>query len=511
MKWYLPYLSGLLVGAAFINHRLGFLVAIALLPMLVLISQKGRRRTKIIHIWLSGLLAYGFVMSWLLFTNPATWTAIKEPSATILVILSWLLTSLVFSLGWAFFGWVATLPSLKKISAWHLLLLPSAWVAGEYLRSWLFSVFWSSSQASLGAHWNFGNLGLGLVDTPLAALARLGGLFGLCFVAVVINLAIYQLFRKQYRAVFVSIGPIAFILVFSIVFYGPQESKDIRVGLAQLTNKASDIELLNQQLAQQPQSLDILLLPEYAASLENVNGSELLSSRVAKQAKVTIFSREEFSFNGVPKRQDLLVHADQNGQLQSVQDKSFLIPTGEYLPYVAKSLMKLSGQNLAIYQFQLERQLQKAESPEKVIEIANLRVGSIACSGVISPYLYRSLANQDSQILTNSASLNVFAKSPTYFEQARTMARFQAIANNQPFAQAARNGYSYLIDRNGKFVLESHNRGFQLLSGQVAIGNDKTLYTKLGEWVASTAIAMLLAVLLPWRSWLRRFQRSHRV
>src|SRR5688572_18659721 len=143
MTRWLPFVSSVILGLAFFDERLSWLVAVGLLPLIVFWQQpKISKRTKTLLTWLAGFVFYAIVSSWIVFTEPSRWTTLGPEVGKLMAAISWLLSALVWSSGWAVFAWLNSHYKLmdKRLNAW--LLVPAAWVVGEYLRSWAFSIFW---------------------------------------------------------------------------------------------------------------------------------------------------------------------------------------------------------------------------------------------------------------------------------------------------------------------------------------------------------------------------------
>ena len=122
------------------------------------------------------------------------------------------------------------------------------------------------------------------------------------------------------------------------------------------------------------------------------------------------------------------------------------------------------------------------------------RVGSAVCSSVISPEDYRNFANKGATIFTNSASLNIFKGSPLFAWQQKSFAKFMAISNSRYFLQSANSARAYVLDNNGKTLVESP--GHKVLTQDVVNNNKKTLYTLTGEVLTYIGAVVLVVMLV---------------
>jgi apolipoprotein N-acyltransferase len=242
-----------------------------------------------------------------------------------------------------------------------------------------------------------------------------------------------------------------------------QGSRTIKVASIHL-NEKSDMTLANPGLWP-PEGTDLLVLPEYSGILKYKNYKQMLH-RLSKDG-IAITSID----NGrSPAGTNRIIVLNRDGYVISSEDKTFLIPTGEYMPYVLQLGFRLIGKSQALVDFRYSQQLTKGSHAETPIMTNNgLSVGALACSGVGSLNGYRSLSRDGADILTNSASLAFLLPNSIYHTYARNMARFQAVSNNKAFIQASRSGQSYIIDNQGSFVARSYNQQDQLLTANVRL------------------------------------------
>ncbi len=502
----LPLLSAALWILSFVHYRSGFLVLVSLIPLLWFLdlaqAKKLARKKVLGSVWFTSFLSFLGVMAWILSTHPGTWAGIDQKVPTVFVVLVWLLSALVMSTGPLIFALLLALFKKLPLYDWKILLiLPGAWIIGEYIRSWLFSIVWYGAGATIGPHWNFGNLGLGLAATPLLPISRLLGLYGLSFVAVVSNIALFWLLKKRFRqslTIFFSIA--ALLAVTSLGFR--ISSKNLQVAAVQLENAQLGY---NDRLkafveSKQAPGANLVVFPEYADFL-NTQHSEsaqpVLGSIFQGKKGVGIESQaiNDSDITQSKQRIDRSYYYNEHGAVLAQQDKTFLIPNGEFLTGVTRWLLDNTGHDTLVSTFNTSRALQKADKSEQVINAEGLRVGSIACSGIVSPELYRRLANQQTDVLANTASLGIF-RSDEYFQQSKALARFDAVANNKPFVQATRDGYSYIISSNGAFVAETKHKNMDYLTANVRISNGKTPYSRFGEaFLCLTTVLLLVSIL----------------
>jgi len=157
-----------------------------------------------------------------------------------------------------------------------------------------------------------------------------------------------------------------------------------------------------------------------------------------------------------------------------------LIPTGEYMPYLIQSVLKIIGQDQITDVFTKNVGVAKGGFKEHAVIYDSVTYGALACSGIIAPQLYRELTKDGAQILVNTASLDIFNDSSTFREQAFSMAKFIAASNARPFLQSARGGNAFIMDSNGNIIARSKDSGIAIVRGEVDLNTKKTIYTMLG-------------------------------
>jgi apolipoprotein N-acyltransferase len=189
-------------------------------------------------------------------------------------------------------------------------------------------------------------------------------------------------------------------------------------------------------------------------------------------------------------------HNSQSELVKNYQ-KSFLIPGGEYIPYIYHIILFYSGNTSLIQDFKMTRQVNKATNKEQALEFSGVRYGSLACSGAIAPSLYSGLARDGAQVLTNSASISTLGVSPQYYRQATQMSKFIAVANARPFIQSARGGSSYILNKDGyEKVGIKASRSSEVASTEIVSNKQKSPYTILGEWVVGASLIAVLLLML---------------
>lgn len=502
---WLPFLSSALIIVAFSQYQFSWVVFVAVVPYLFFLKQEltGKHPHIILRTWLMGLFACLGVTGWLAVADTGGWLQVHGMAVTVATFTVWLLLGACLSVGFVLFGYLLNRFHNKRSFFWFTLtILPLAWVVAEFGRSLFASLIASGPGGSFGANFNFGNLGYAGSATVVGFSARLIGLYGVSLLVVFVNVALFWASQKRYKPLLVVAVVLGLISVGG--FYWPVHGSTIHIGVVQLP--ADDeyyydslTSALQNRTPNQP--LDILVLPEYSEYLENSvpqQQAAISSAAFGNKNGVVVYSRHGAAQQGHPTNQ--IVVSDRNGHVTATLDKSFLIPSGEYLPWVIEGPLKAFGQSALTSYFDKEIRVAKSSSAESPIRANGVVYGVLACSGVITPNGYQTLAKHGASVLVNTASLNQFRRAKMYHQQAKQFAHFQAVANNRPFGQSAKGGNSYIINRNGRFVSLAGTDDI-VVSAKVLNNTSRTPYSLFGEWLL--VISLLTLVWFSFRSYSR--------
>lgn len=494
--------STALLVLPFLKSELAWVSFVSLVPLFFALETMNKQHwspKKIIAvIWLGGLVYMLCVTSWMLQINTSLWSYAQNVPLDGLIVLTWLACSLVLSLGFIFFGWIIVKGQAHKTVLRLIFVVPAAWVIGEFIRSWLNSVAFIGPEGTLGAFYNFGNLGFAAINTPFGYASRLVGLYGLSFLVVMINACLYWIMKRQLR---LPIAALSCALLLTLVGYFAYKEPSaptkhvaaIQLGMEQYVYDAQLHNLLQADKNRGSSRAEVVVLPEYASFFEQGNAQSrqsIIRELTDGQEALFVYSRQMPGPRGLGTNQ--IVYKTSGGTELSTQEKNFLIPTGEYLPYLHRFILKIIGHDQIISIFNANTGFAKGESAEYPVEYNSVYYGALVCSGAIAPQLYRDMAAQGAEVLINSASLGVFKDSPLYREQSESMVRFNAVANAKPFIQAARGNHSYIFDQNGRTLAHTSELGIDVIEADISPSSAKTLYTKFGEYMVFVSLVILI-------------------
>jgi len=476
-----PIAAGILLSVPFWQVNYGWLLIPCVIGYLLWLDQKPSTK----QIWLSGAVFFSIIANWM-YHIKATELIPDNVLAIAFLVLTFSIVVGTLSLGFLLFGYLYNKFKVELSQPRALILVPALWAVGEWFRSSLFSIVGMGPGGILGAHWNFGSLAFPASITPFGYGARVVGQFGLSALIIALSIGIIQLVKKQKFGI-MAVGAVVAICLAGRVFYIYPEGSQLSVGALQLDDSSySDYgyqrDLGPVMSSHDPSSpIDILVMPEYSyifTQKEYKNAETIALKKVTTSQSLIITSKSGEARQG---HKNLVTFYKPDGQIVTQQQKQFLIPAGEYIPYFYEWILVLSGNTSVIGNHQVKNTVSPSDQAAKPVAYKDENVGSLACSGAIAPEFYRKLVSSGATVLTNSAALSTMGLSSSYYAQARQMAAFLAVANARPFVQSARGAQVFMLDQNGQTVAKSDKPGVHYIEGNIKANNKRTPYSYVGE------------------------------
>lgn len=501
-KWILPVASGFLLILAYPPFNLELFIWLGFAPLFLFIFSKDRlTKEKFWAGFIAGSLYFLIVMKWFWSVYPLAWAGLESRFWGFLLIFSvWAISGLGMGLWWG-----VNTAFLSKFSGRRFfILIPSVFVISEYLRSWFFGLLWAGSGTLWGPHWTMGNPAYALHNNPLfLKLSSFAGIYGIIFLVVLINALIFELINSHKKANLIA--AISIIVLLTLV---PKLSDKI------FLSNSLNLEKIAVAVIQTKETSDANHSPE--KKLEDFKlklGLFRESTKLNPQPKAVIFpegsdffknlslfldTEETRNFFGNSFSEPTLIIdnskiTDEAGRLKSrviyldskkgalgFYDKRFLTPGGEFLPYHLKSLIDLFSKDAAT-KFAALREFSGGAKPTTVIESESFKAGALACSGIISPSLFRELSKQNPDFLIILASTGLFKGTDDLISQDLAAAKFRAAENDKYLILAANYGLSYVVSNAGKIEKIASDKEPGLFTTQVVPRKNRTWYNKIGD------------------------------
>jgi apolipoprotein N-acyltransferase len=457
----------------------------ALVPLLVT-ALGARPRAAFGWGWLHGLTFFLVLLRWLDFTI-ATYSEIPWP-------LTW--GPLVLLAGWCglFTAAVSGLVSLvgRRCSpAWGLAVAPCLWIGGEWLRGHLFSGF------------PWGTLGYSQYRMlPVIQVAELGGVHAVSFVLVAVNAALTGTLVLGRGRALAGAG-LAAVLLAAVLGFGevrlheaprPAEARIalIQAAIEQPLKFDPDharavldtyLELTRQAGAAHP---DLIVWPETAAPTVLRRDAGLLRTlrALAGDLHTSLLIGSVDVLDGAPLRLSNAAFLVTERGIEARYDKIHLVPFGEYVP-----LSGVIGFVRGWAEF-----IAELEPGTRAVVFAGppAPFGVVICYEGIFPDLFREFVNNGARVMVNMTNDGWFGRTSGP-EQHLTMYPFRAVEHRIAVVRAANTGVSAFIAPTGQIV--RHLGLFQrdVLVDAVPLRQGRTLYTRLGDWVAWLSLGLAAA------------------
>jgi apolipoprotein N-acyltransferase len=367
-----------------------------------------------------------------------------------------------------------------------LVLVPSAFVVGEALRSW----------EGLGGPW--GLLGASQWNAPaLLAVAALGGIWGLSFLLVAVNVAVAAAVApavptatRALAAVAAAALPLA-ALGFWAWRPAPPPAGTVRVAFVQ-PGVVGPVEERFRASERLSRALPAAARPDLVAWGESSVGRDPAANpgdvarlaAVARDAGAPVLANvdAERAGEGGIYKSALLVGP--SGVLGSY-DKLRLVPFGEYVPLRpllgwvtrltdAAAVDRHRGANLA------------------VLDAGGLAVGPLVCFESAFPDLARNLAARGADLVVVQTADTTFQGS-WGLDQHASLSAVRAVESGRPVLQAAISGTSAAFDARGRRLAWAPGDWRGAATVELPLSGERTPYARVGD-VVPLACGLALAV-----------------
>jgi apolipoprotein N-acyltransferase len=499
--------SSILLILSFPRPDVGLLSLFALVPLFTGLSDTGKLKAFLVG-WGTGIIWFFVSYNWISHSI-TTFGNIPLPLAEGVIFLLAGIHGLYVGLFSILIPLVAREGKIDSSGAWerggmgdkgrfaytHLLthtftpvlVLPSAWVLLEIVRSWFPAPFPWLLMGS--ATWKI---------PFLRPLYELAGVHGVSFWIVMVNVLFWTTFKvgrgERSRAGMLLIG-----VLFLPLILNPAQLKSpgqkLKVGVVQ-GNFQQELkweedlreETLRTYLSLTDEAVQkgvqLVIWPEtavpsfYQAEPELI---ERLTRFVSERDIHLIFGSPGYDIAG----RDILLynrvyHLSPDGK-DDFYDKTMLVPFGEYVP--------LAGL-LPFVDKMVPGEGEFARGTWEGPFSTPVPSGALICYEISIPSLARREVRDGSLILVNVTNDSWFGRSWGPYQHLAVSA-IRAMENRVPVLRAANTGISAIIDRSGRIVrsIPLDERG--VVVAEIDTGGGQTLYTRLGDWIVIPCVAVI--------------------
>lgn len=435
-KVILPILSAFLLSLSFSSFNLWQFAWCGFIPLFIALEKKSLRQSFMIA-YSSGVIFWTLTVYWLVHVT----------------LIGQAVLILYLSVYFGVFG--LAIYCLRFFSALKsLFFIPGAWVLLEYVRSYLFTGFpWALTGLS-----QYQNL-------PVIQIADITGAWGVSFLIVFINFALYLLLRRRLRlreflicagVLFISLGygflklsqdkgdgslrepsPLFQKIKVSVVQGNiPQELKWNRQAVNFIQNNYKELTI---EAAQDKP--DLIIWPE--ASMPSLWGrdeaefTQIFS--LAKELKINLLVGAVSNFE--PDYFNSALFIDKTGNPSNIYHKVHLVPFGEFVPF--KNIFPFLQTIAPIGDIQPGKELTIFKQP--------VEFGVLICFEDLFPELSRKLLKRGAKFLVNITNDAWYKESSAPFQHLAASV-FRAVENRVYLARAANTGISGFIEPSGRIL-----------------------------------------------------------
>ncbi len=492
MRILLAVLSGFLFALAFPDFAIGWLIFLAPIPLFVALARARRAWEAFFLGWISQTVAWLLMVPWVVRVM-SHYGGLPYVTGALIFVAMCLILGLYGGLFALLFYRIA-----PGVHFHRWLLVPLAWAAVEYARTYLLT----------GFPWNL--IAAAIVDyTPLAQFDRVAGPYALGALILLPAIAVSWLLIARPRGmrlvavvapvtivcfVWWATGIVAWKLIarpnpgttYTAALIQPDISQEMR------WSDASLMQIFQRMMDMTGEAVHsgatVIIWPEstvplsYAATDFYRQAIEAVSRASAVDLILGSVAEDPANHNRIWNAAFLV----SGGHTIDHYDKIRLVPFGEYVPL----------RKMLFFAHKLVHEVGNFEfgTTDKPL-VGLFRYGPAICYEIVFPQIPRTQVIHGADVLvtiTNDAWYDGTAAPRQHLNQAR----LRAIENDRYLLRAATTGISAVVDPTGRIVDELPMNRQGIIYAHFQPRHSRTLYGRFGDWFAWIACALVLVTAL---------------
>lgn len=393
---------------------------------------------------ISWWVKYALALLWFWSTYPIEWLPLQSGGwQLVLIFFYWSTAALWLSVGsFVLVGvwWLirSFLPQLQVRTA--LLIFPILWVWGEVFGSVVFSIATLGEGGFINTKFSFGYTGYLLAEHATALqLASVGGVYILSFTISALAVAFYIVWSNRSYWWLVS-GVAVFVVSLFLLptnpttvssgyrvaaidtYFGPQTLQtDTTQNVAQLQAAVAAA------VAQDP---DYIILPEDARYLAHDDAAYTMALAALETAWAITFIDSGQVWRGETSVLQATVY-DNESKTSATVDKRYLVPQGEYTPWLYKKILQLFGQGDIVSYIERGRGYAVGDNTNQN-NLPEAAPGILFCFESVDPLGVRTIASEREAVpfVAHIVSHAWFHEPQQLWQQLDAMLRVQAVWND---------------------------------------------------------------------------------
>lgn len=472
-------LSAVLLCLPFLIPNLWILSWVSLVPFFLAIEGKTTKQIFYLS-YFTGILFWAGTIYWLIHVS----------------LIGLILLILYLSLFFALFGILTSLVLRKKYFL-NFIFIPCLWVSLEYLRAHLFSGF---GWALLG-YSQYLNL-------PVIQVADITGTYGVSFLIVMANAAIFYLPKKNKSK---SPLVIFIILLIPTLVYGfnqlerPLSGAETKISVVQgnIPQEEKWDEKFKRDILEKYKSLtrqasrdkpDLIIWPETSVPGYLLEEQWLYDevTSLARETKTNLLVGAPVYDRDSGKSFNSAILFSPEGKMVLMHHKLHLVPFGEFVPF--EGFLRFIRDHILIGDF-IPGKKYTIFFPEK----AASPFGVLICFEDTFPELVRRFINSGADFMINITNDAWFKKTAAPYQHLQASV-FRAVENRINVVRSANTGYSGFINPKGEIINRVHlgkeEIGISGFSTQVlTVSKIPTFYRRFGDIFALMCIFLSLLLI----------------
>jgi apolipoprotein N-acyltransferase len=483
--------SGVLFALAFPDAGIAWLIFIAFVPLFVALACARGWREALLLGWVSQFTAWLMMVPWVVRVM-SHYGGLPYVTGVLIFVAMCMILGLYGSL-FAFAVW--RIRPGAGFGRW--LLLPLAWAAVEYARTYLLTGFpWNLIAASIADY------------TPLLQFDRVAGPYALGALMLLPSVLIGWLIVARPRGIRAAI-PVASViivcflwwvtgLVAAKLFVRPSGRPPARAALLQ-PNISQEMRWNNENLIEIFQRMMAMTNEAVAGGAQTVIWPE---STVPLSYSTTDFFRDAIESVSAARGVDVILGsvAEDLRQPDKLWNAAFLVSGGKTIGHYDKIRLVPFGEyvplrKLLFFAHKLVREVGQFEFGTKDTPLVGLhRYGPAICYEIVYPQIPRQQVRHGADVIvtiTNDAWYDGTSAPRQHLNQAR----LRAVEDDRYLLRAATTGISAFVDPSGRVVAEIPMNKQGIIYASFEPRHSETPYVRFGDWFAWVAcVVTVMAV-----------------
>lgn len=490
-RFALAILSGLLFAWSFPNVAIGWLIFVAPVPLFMAIAYARRPLEAAFIGWVSQTTAWLVMVPWVVRVMSHYGGLPYLTGVLIFVAMCCML-----GLYGAAFGWIAFRVLRPSFHRW--LLLPAAWAAIEYARTYLLTGFpWNLAAAAI-------------VDyTPLIQIDRFAGPYAipmLLFLPATVITWIVATKPRRFHAGIIS----AVVIIICFVWWTTGYTASKIIGRPPVETHLA--ALLQPDISQEMRWDESNLMAIFDRMMQMTDeavshGASLVvwpESTVPLSYSSTNFFRDAIESISLQHGTDIILGsvAEDPKQVTKMWNAAFLVSNGRTIGHYDKIRLVPFGEYVPLRQMlffahKLVRAVGEFEFGTKDTPLdGKMRYGLAICYEIVFPQIARQQVIHGADVLvtiTNDAWYDGTSAPGQHLNQAR----LRAIESDRYLLRAATTGISAFVDPTGRIIEKLPMNRQGILYPRYEPRHSTTPYVRFGDWFAWGACVVVILALIP--------------